>query len=91
LTFAGVACDGAAGPQQDQATHPRPRAISGTRPQPWRERLRAFPDFVGIPLSTGHNAKGICQDFADDHGFRHRYQIVKRFVGKLRGRPNTEA
>ena len=47
--------------------------------------------FIEISLDKSRNAKAIYQDLADDHGFRGSYQSVKRFVGKLRGRPATEA
>jgi transposase len=48
-------------------------------------------DFIELSLSKGRNAKAIYQDLVDDHGFRGRYQSVKRFVRRLRGQPTLQA
>jgi transposase len=48
-------------------------------------------DFIELSLSKGRNAKAIYQDLVDDHGFRGRYQSVKRFVRGLRGQPTLQA
>lgn len=58
---------------------------------PGASACEPYLDFIEIALSKGRNAKAIYQDLADDHGFRGSYQSVKRFVGKLRGSPATEA
>jgi transposase len=58
---------------------------------PGASACEPYLDFIEISLSKGRNAKAIYQDLADDHGFRGSYQSVKRFVGKLRGRPTAEA
>jgi transposase len=58
---------------------------------PGASACEPYLDFIEISLSKGRNAKAIYQDLADDHGFCGSYQSVKRFVGKLRGRPTAQA
>jgi transposase len=52
---------------------------------PSASACQPYLDFIELSLSKGRNAKAIYQDLVDDHGFRGRYQSVKRFVRQLRG------
>jgi transposase len=68
---------------------------SDTVPAPGRSpsasACEPHADFIELSLSKGRNAKAIYQDLVDDHGFRGRYQSVKRFVRRLRGQPSPQA
>ena len=44
-----------------------------------------YREVVLDAISRGRNAMAIYQDLVDDHGFRHRYASVKRYVRALRG------
>lgn len=69
----------------DSATVPKPtRSPSASVCEP-------YTDFIELSLSKGRNAKAIYQDLVDDHGFRGRYQSVKRFVRRLRGQSSPQA
>jgi transposase len=58
---------------------------------PTASACEPFRDFIELSLSKGRNAKAIYQDLVDDHGFRGRYQSVKRFVRQCRGTQTPEA
>lgn len=68
---------------------------SDTVPAPGRSpsasACEPYFDFIELSLHKGRNAKAIYQDLVDDHGFRGRYQSVKRFVRRLRGRSSPQA
>jgi transposase len=66
-----------------------PTAIPGRSPT--ASACEPYFDFIELSLSKGRNAKAIYQDLVDDHGFRGRYQSVKRFVRRLRGRFGSQA
>ena len=42
--------------------------------------------WIEAQVSLGRNAVAIYQELVEDHGFSHRYNSVKRFVGTLRAR-----
>jgi transposase len=42
--------------------------------------------FIEAQVRLGRNAQSIYQDLVERHGFGHRYNSVKRFVGRLRAR-----
>jgi transposase len=42
--------------------------------------------FIEAQVQLGRNAQSIYQDLVERHGFGHRYNSVKRFVGRLRAR-----
>jgi transposase len=42
--------------------------------------------WIEAQVTLGRNAVAIYQQLVEDHGFAHRYNSVKRFVGKLRAR-----
>jgi transposase len=42
-----------------------------------------YRKFIQESLGRGRNATAIWQDLVTEHGFRHSYQSVKRFVNKL--------
>jgi len=42
--------------------------------------------FIEAQVALGRNAQSIYQDLVEFHGFTHRYNSVKRFVGRLRVR-----
>ncbi|MBL8221436.1 MAG: IS21 family transposase [Bryobacterales bacterium] len=50
-----------------------------------------YLDFIQLSLDQGRNAKAIYQDLVDDHGFRGRYQSVKRFARQLRTHSTSTA
>ena len=68
---------------------------SGLPPTPGRaptaSACEPYLEFIELSLSKGRNAKAIWQDLVDDHGFRGKYQSVKRFVRKLQGASGPEA
>jgi transposase len=68
---------------------------SGLPPAPGRaptaSACEPYLEFIELSLSKGRNAKAIWQDLVDDHGFRGKYQSVKRFVRKLQGASGPEA
>jgi hypothetical protein len=43
----------------------------------------SYREFIQESLQRGRNATAIWQDLVTEHGFRHSYQSVKRFVNKL--------
>ena len=65
--------------------------VSAPSRSPTASACEPHLDFIELSLSKGRNAKAIYQDLVDDHGFTGRYQSVKRFVRKLRGRPAAAA
>jgi transposase len=68
---------------------------SGLPPAPGRHPTASacepYLEFIELSLGKGRNAKAIWQDLVDDHGFRGKYQSVKRFVRKLQGGSGPEA
>ena len=67
----------------------------GSPPAPGRaptaSACEPYLEFIELSLGKGRNAKAIWQDLVDDHGFRGKYQSVKRFVRKLQGSGGPEA
>ena len=67
----------------------------GSPPAPGRQSTASacepYLEFIELSLGKGRNAKAIWQDLVDDHGFRGKYQSVKRFVRKLQGSGGPEA
>jgi transposase len=66
----------------EQNPPPRPPALPGTASsacEPHRE-------FIEAQVRLGRNAQSIYQDLVERHGFGHRYNSVKRFVGALKAR-----
>src|SRR5215216_5220985 len=57
-----------------------------TKPQSAGQTLshcEPYREFIRESLGRGRNATAIWQDLVTEHGFRHSYQSVKRFVNKL--------
>ena len=50
---------------------------------PTRSSCEPYREFIQESLARGRNATAIWQDLVTEHGFRHSYQSVKRFVNKL--------
>jgi transposase len=71
------------------ANEASPDSIPGRSPT--ASACEPFRDFIELSLSKGRNAKAIYQDLVDEHGFRGRYQSVKRFVRQCRGTQGPEA
>ena len=61
---------------------PRAKVRSGSTPSAC-EPQRAW---IEAQVTLGRNAVAIYQDLVESHGFTHRYNSVKRFVGILRAR-----
>src|SRR5689334_12247989 len=54
-----------------------------TKPQSAAQTLshcEPYREFIQESLGRGRNATAIYQDLVTEHGFRHSYQSVKRFV-----------
>ena len=70
-----------------QTPPPRPPAPAAKAQAPCTpsacEPHRAW---IEAQVSLGRNAVAIYQELVEDHGFSHRYNSVKRFVGTLRAR-----
>ena len=76
----GVATGSGGGAEQNPP--PWPPAATGTGSsacEPHRE-------FIQAQVRLGRNAQSIYQDLVERHGFGHRYNSVKRFVGALKAR-----
>ena len=56
-----------------------------------RSTCEAYRELIEQGLVLGRNGKAIWQDLVSDHGFAGDYQMVKRFVRKLRGPQRPEA
>ena len=63
----------------------------GDPPKPSASVCEPYRELIQQGLTRGRNATAIWQDLVSDHGFAGRYQTVKRFVRKLRGRQLPEA
>jgi transposase len=50
-----------------------------------------YRELIEQGLARGRNGKAIWQDLVSDHGFAGDYQVVKRFVRKLRGPQRPQA
>lgn len=72
---------GAGGDQTSPPRPPAPAPVTGTISacEPHRAWIEA-------QVALGRNAVSIYQDLVEAHGFAHRYNSVKRFVGRLRAR-----
>jgi transposase len=73
------------GPNSNPANEVSPDPAATPSRSPSASACEPYLDFIELSLSKGRNAKAIYQDLVDDHGFRDRYQSVKRFVRQLRG------
>lgn len=62
---------------QASNTASRPPPPGASSCEPWRE-------FIQAHVRLKRNATAIYQDLVDLHGFKHAYNAVKRFVGKLK-------
>ena len=77
-----------------QIPPPRPPGPDGVSPglgpqatQPATpSACEAHRAWIEAQVQLGRNAMSIYQDLVEDHGFRHRYNSVKRFVAHLRRR-----
>lgn len=81
----GVATGSEAG--GGQIPPPRPPALAA-KPRPASTPSACEPHraWIEAQVSLGRNAVAIYQQLVEDHGFSHRYNSVKRFVGTLRVR-----
>jgi transposase len=61
-------------------------ATSSPRPGrcPQASACEAYREIIEPAVTCGRDAMAIWQDLVDDHGFKHKYASVQRFVGKLR-------
>ena len=87
----GVATGSAA--QAGQIPPPRPPALEDSPASPTRPAAPVSPSacephraWIEAQVGLGRNAVSIYQDLVETHGFAHRYNSVKRFVGRLRAR-----
>jgi transposase len=85
----GTLCTPAAKPANEVS--PDFSAASTPTRSPSASTCQPYAGFIELSLSKGRNAKAIFQDLVDDHGFRGRYQSVKRFVRRLRGQSSPQA
>src|SRR5579862_5046712 len=84
--------DAVAEPGQNRPTvSPDSAPISLPGRCPTSSACEPYFDFIELSLSKGRNAKAIYQDLVDSHGFKGRYQSVKRFVRQLRCRSGSPA
>ena len=74
--------------QGGQTPPPRPPAPLAAKAQPACTLSACEPHraWIEAQVSLGRNAVAIYQDLVEGHGFSHRYNSVKRFVGTLRAR-----
>jgi transposase len=76
----------------DPGASPSPSlGTPGDPPKPSASVCEPYRELIQQGLTRGRNATAIWQDLVSDHGFAGRYQTVKRFVRKLRGRQLPEA
>ena len=73
-----VTTDSASPLAQPQELHPSSAPPSASACESYRE-------IIELGVSRGRNAMAIWQDMVSQHGFSGGYQMVKRFVRKLRG------
>ena len=52
---------------------------------PTASACEPYREVIEHQLALGRNAMAIYQDLVDDHGYRHAYASVRRYVLKLRG------
>lgn len=64
---------------------------SPTHPEPSASACEPHRELVELGPRRGRNAMAIWQDLISDHGFPSSFQVVKRFVRKLRGPQGPEA
>ena len=79
--------DGAAtgsGLQSAENPPPRPPAPGGNLSKHARSACEPHREWIEEQLRLGRNAMAIYQDLVERFGFTHRYNSVKRFVGKLK-------
>jgi transposase len=76
----GVATGSGGGAEQN--TPPWPPAATGTA----SSACAPHREFIEAQVQLGRNAQSIYQDLVERHGFGHRYNSVKRFVGALKAR-----
>ena len=70
-----------------QTPPPRPPALAATaRPASTPSACEPHRAWIEAQVQLGRNAVAIYQDLVEGHGFSHRYNSVKRFVGTLRAR-----
>ena len=81
------------GAQAGQIPPPRPPAPEGapvTTPSSAAPQTPSACEphraWIEAQVGLGHNAVSIYQDLVEVHGFEHRYNSVKRFVGQLKAR-----
>jgi transposase len=67
------------------------RGLEAKNRIPTASACEPFREAIKLGLSRGRNAMAIWQDLAADCGFRGSYQMVKRFVRKLRGSQPAQA
>jgi transposase/5S rRNA maturation endonuclease (ribonuclease M5) len=72
--------------QPGQNTPPRPPAPGGNLPKRARSACEPHWQWIEEQLRVGRNAMAIYQDLVERFGFTHRYNSVKRFVRRLRGK-----
>jgi len=63
---------------------PWPPAIVGNLPRHARSACEPHREWIEKQLEVGRNAMAIYQDLVEQFGFTHRYNSVKRFVGRSR-------
>ncbi len=71
-----------------QIPPPRPPALAGTAPAPLPAHARSSCEphraWIETQVGLGRNATAIYQELVDSHGFRSRYNSVKRFCRSVR-------
>lgn len=70
------------GVDDPQTPPPRPPAGAGAA----LSACEPHRTWIEAQVSLGRNAVSIYQDLVETHGFSHRYNSVKRFVGRLKRR-----
>ncbi len=79
----GVATGSEAGGGQTPPPRP-PAPAARVRPACTPSACEPHRAWIEAQVQLGRNAVAIYQDLVEDHGFAHRYNSVKRFVGTLR-------
>jgi transposase/5S rRNA maturation endonuclease (ribonuclease M5) len=74
------------GVQFGQNPPPRPPAPVENLPKHARSACEPHREWIEEQLRLGRNAMAIYQDLVERFGFTHRYNSVKRFVRRLRGK-----
>ena len=79
--------------QAGQIPPPRPPALTDApvttpraTPAQTPSACEAHRTWIEAQVGLGRNAVSIYQDLVEVHGFEHRYNSVKRFVGQLKAR-----